>query len=103
VFVPVPDGVAYEDALRAVEDARPWVAIESTSGLSTGARVRHEWSVGGRDLQLYVHPDDVPNPDADLRAGVRQLADAITSRYATDEQVDALITLVRNHDKGPAA
>lgn len=94
VFVPVPDGVAYDDALRAVNDARPWVPLpDGPKAEHKGARLRRDYmgsvdhlTHGGKQeghwfssdgtLHWFVHPDDVPDPDADL---IERIADKMAA------------------------
>jgi hypothetical protein len=98
-FVPVPDGVSYEDALRAVEDARPWVHLPdgpkrehlnrtirreyrgcTTTGVVDTLGDGYVW-MGGAKVSCagdwFVHPDDVPDPDADL---IERVAIALADR-----------------------
>ena len=69
VFVPVPDGMAYADAVAALADAGAWVEVETVDGLPHGARMRNNWRQGDpADDRTYVHRDDLPptDPDAEL-------------------------------------
>lgn len=77
VFVPVPDGVAYDDALRAVNELTQWVPT-SYDEIPTGARARlvETFTRGKADevSEWFVHLDDAPDPDADL---IERMARAI--------------------------
>jgi len=76
VFVPVPDGVTVMDYAKAVGDARPWVHVGyNRSDVPEGARWRHVFGgvgsrEGGIDEGYTVHPDDVPDPDADIHSAI---------------------------------
>ena len=75
VFVPVPDGMAYADAVAALADAGAWVEVETVNGLPHGARMRNNWRQGDpADDRTYVHRDDLPptDPDAELVAAIEK-------------------------------
>ena len=75
VFVPVPDGMAYYDAVAALADAGAWVEVETVNGLPHGARMRNNWRQGDpADDRTYVHRDDLPptDPDAELVAAIEK-------------------------------
>ena len=75
VYVPVPDGMTYADAVAALVDAGAWVEVETVNGLPHGARMRNNWRQGDpADDRTYVHRDDLPptDPDAELVAAIEK-------------------------------
>lgn len=46
--------------------------------IPAGVRVRHEWTTGKKESQLYVRSDDLPDPDAEA---IALMADEIRSLY----------------------
>ena len=68
VFVPVPDGMAYADAVAALADAGAWVGVIDPVHCPVGARMMNRWTNGLGGDNLYVHRDDLPptDPDAEL-------------------------------------
>jgi len=68
VYVPVPDGMTYADAVAALADAGAWVGVIDPAHCPDGARMMNRWTNGLGGDNLYVHRDDLPptDPDAEL-------------------------------------
>ena len=114
VFVPVPDGMTYADAVTALADAGAWVEVEDHRQLPEGARVREErqWAFGMQNASRWVHRDDLPpaDPDAELvekmaRAAALEAASALPwedrSEANRDEWRDmarAALAALREHE-----
>ena len=73
-FVPVPDGMAYADAVAALADAGAWVEVAGWDVVPDGARLRNEWLRGRTGDRTYIHRDDLPptDPDAELVAAIEK-------------------------------
>ena len=67
-FVPVPDGMAYADAVAALADAGAWVGVIDPVHCPVGARMMNRWTNGLGGDNLYVHRDDLPPTDPDAEA-----------------------------------
>ena len=80
VFVPVPDGMAYADAVAALADAGAWVGVIDPAHCPDGARMMNRWTNGLGGDNLYVHRDDLPpaDPDAEL---VEKMATAMCDEF----------------------
>ena len=69
VFVPVPDGMTYSDAVTALADAGAWVEVPDFPDVPMNARYRYERRKGlSKPKRYLVHCDDLPptDPDAEL-------------------------------------
>ena len=68
VYVPVPEGMTYADAVTALADAGAWVGVIDPAHCPDGARMMNRWTNGLGGDNLYVHRDDLPptDPDAEL-------------------------------------
>ena len=65
-LVAVPKGMSTHEAHAAMAAFRPWVEVSHEVSLPTGTRIREEWTFGEPEIKRWVHPDDAPDPDAEL-------------------------------------
>jgi len=105
VFVPVPEGMTYSDAVTALADAGAWVEVAGWDVVPDGARLRNEWLRGRTGDRTYIHRDDLPptDPDAEL---VKKMARALYPAHEGTEHLGdawenvarAALAVVREHE-----
>jgi len=102
-FVPVPDGMAYADAVAALADAGAWVEVAGWDVVPDGARLRNEWLRGRTGDRTYIHRDDLPpaDPDAEL---VERCVTAVQDRLQDEGYLEhedmarTILAVVREHE-----
>ena len=112
VFVPVPDGMAYADAVAALADAGAWVEVPDFPDVPMNARYRYERRKGLSGPKRYlVHRDDLPptGPDAELAEKMARAeadADSMPPWHCDDDpnrpaylrRARAALAIVREHE-----
>ena len=103
VFVPVPEGMTYSDAVTALADAGAWVEVAGWDVVPDGARLRNEWLRGRTGDRTYIHRDDLPpaDPDAEL---VERCVTAVQDRLQDEGYLErdtiarTILAVVREHE-----